>query len=126
VAGEERVKIIDFGLRNCAGWLPGHNAWNHFGTPALWHPSVQGCREGRSQSDLYALGCILFEMVCGRPPFGLGGLAVIAAQLRIRSTAADVSARLAESLNGSSCCAFWKRTTKEIPVVCGVGARPAC
>ena len=85
VSGGERVKVLDFGLAKLLG-APKATATRQgavFGTPAYMAP--EQCMDAGAvdhRADLYAIGCILYECVCGRPPFGAGGLEVIAAQLR--------------------------------------------
>lgn len=72
--GEQTVKIVDFGL---ARILPGGVAATGsdsqtgllVGTVQYMSPEqCQGSKADRS-SDMYALGCILYEMSTGRPPF---------------------------------------------------------
>ena len=65
----ERVKILDFGLAKL-----GHDGntavQNVFGTPRYMSP--EQCRSSAQvdhRGDIYSLGCILFELVTGRPPF---------------------------------------------------------
>jgi serine/threonine protein kinase len=74
--GGERVKVLDFGiakLRPDWGGSDGPKTRTGviFGTPAYMSP--EQCRglndEVDASTDVYALGCILFEMLCGRAPY---------------------------------------------------------
>src|SRR4029077_11355875 len=74
--GGERVKVLDFGIANLRpDWAgsdgPKTRTGVIFGTPAYMSP--EQCRglndEVDAATDIYALGCILFEMLCGRAPY---------------------------------------------------------
>ncbi|HWU86563.1 MAG TPA: serine/threonine-protein kinase [Kofleriaceae bacterium] len=69
VPSGERVKVLDFGLAKI-GCSRHTELGSVFGTPLYMSP--EQCRssgEIDERSDIYALGCILFELVTGRPPF---------------------------------------------------------
>jgi len=75
VPGGERVKILDFGIAKLidrdpdATYLPTVSG-TIMGTPAYMSP--EQCRasgEIDHRTDIYALGCVLFHLLCGRPPF---------------------------------------------------------
>ncbi|MEO8698680.1 MAG: serine/threonine-protein kinase [Kofleriaceae bacterium] len=69
VPGGERAKVLDFGLAKFVDSTT--TAMNTvFGTPRYMSPE-QSRSSGMidSRSDIYALGCILFELVTGRTPF---------------------------------------------------------
>ncbi len=75
----ERVKLLDFGIAKLHGELaadaPVTRTGALFGTPVYMAP--EQCRGGVEvdhRADLYALGCILYEMLCGRVPFRAAGL----------------------------------------------------
>ncbi len=67
------VRITDFGLAAVAGQLDGMEVRN--GTPAYMAPEQLAGREVTEQSDLYALGLVLYEMFTGKAPFQAGTLA---------------------------------------------------
>jgi len=81
--GAIRVKVLDFGIAKLIGDRVDPQAWSRgdhlsgsktggaiLGTPLYMAP--EQCRGGvevDARADLYAAGCILFEMLVGRPPF---------------------------------------------------------
>jgi serine/threonine protein kinase len=82
VAGGERAKLLDFGVAKLLGDGAATVARTMtgaiLGTPHYMSPEqCEGAREVDARSDLYSLGCMLFQMVSGRLPFqsaGVGGL----------------------------------------------------
>jgi serine/threonine-protein kinase len=70
------VKILDFGLVKLVGAAAAELGADKltatgvvFGTPAYMAPEQVLGRPVDHRADLYAMGLILFEMMCGRPPF---------------------------------------------------------
>jgi serine/threonine protein kinase len=61
------LRVADFGLAAIAEQLKGDEIRN--GTPAYMAPEQLTGAEVSSQSDLYAVGLILFEMFTGKMPF---------------------------------------------------------
>jgi serine/threonine protein kinase len=77
---EEAVKVLDFGMAKvAAATRPDRGGTLASTTPgAVRYLSPEQCRgkgtiDGRT--DIYSLGCLLFEMLCGRPPFASEGVA---------------------------------------------------
>ena len=61
------VLITDFGLAGVVGSIEGAELRN--GTPGYMAPEQLSGKEVSAQSDIYALGVVLYEMFTGKPPF---------------------------------------------------------
>ncbi|WP_187366115.1 protein kinase domain-containing protein [Trebonia kvetii] len=63
------VKVLDFGIARADGTRAATAAGTVLGTVAYLSPEQASGRPADPRSDLYSLGCVLFEMLTGRPPF---------------------------------------------------------
>ena len=64
-----RVKVADFGLARGEQYPTLTQVDSTLGTPAYIPPEqVSGARSG-APADQYSMGCVLFELLAGRPPF---------------------------------------------------------
>ncbi len=74
---EPLVKLLDFGLAKILGpsesgdseGRPLTQAGLVFGTPIYMSPEQAQAAAASERAYLYSVGVVLFEMVCGRPPF---------------------------------------------------------
>jgi hypothetical protein len=68
LAGGGEVKVLDFGIAKADG---GGNTRTQavLGTAAYLSPEQASGHPAGPQADLYSLGCVLFEMLTGTPPF---------------------------------------------------------
>ncbi|MDQ3334536.1 MAG: serine/threonine protein kinase [Myxococcota bacterium] len=82
--GDERVTLVDFGIAVCK---PGTadatrlTAGGLIGTPHYMSPEQAHGDHVDARADIYALGCILFELLTGEPPFEGSGFEVLLAHL---------------------------------------------
>jgi serine/threonine protein kinase len=82
--GDDRITIVDFGIAVCR---PGHADASRLtsngliGTPHYMSPEQTHGDPVDARADLYALGCLLFELVTGAPPFVGAGVDVLLAHL---------------------------------------------
>jgi serine/threonine-protein kinase len=74
-AGGIRVKVLDFGIAklrdDLSGGMAKTQAGSFMGTPPYMSPEqCRGITDSVDhRTDVYAMGIILFEMLCGAPPF---------------------------------------------------------
>jgi eukaryotic-like serine/threonine-protein kinase len=81
--GSDRIKIVDFGIakvgvEDAADQLRLTQSGEVFGSPPYMSPEQCLGQKIDTRSDIYALGCVLYEGLCGHPPFaGDNALATI-------------------------------------------------
>jgi serine/threonine-protein kinase len=82
--GDDRITIVDFGIAVCK---PGNadatrlTAGGLIGTPHYMSPEQAHGEIVDARADLYALGCLIYELVVGTPPFEGSGFEVLLAHL---------------------------------------------
>ena len=70
LASGERVKVLDFGIAKLVGSTGLTGTAGSMGTPAYMAPEQwKSSKRVDGRADAYSLGCLAFEMACGRPPF---------------------------------------------------------
>ena len=69
------LRVTDFGLAGLADHMQGAEIRN--GTPAYMAPEQLAGKEVSAQSDLYAVGLVLYEMFTGKLPFSADSIAEI-------------------------------------------------
>ena len=103
--GGERVKVLDFGIAKLAQGAAQSGVQTQsmmvFGTPRYMSP--EQCRSAAHidhRSDIYTLGCILYELVVGAPPFtGETGELIAKHQLVAPMTAKSIIGELPDELD---------------------------
>lgn len=91
--GLGNVHIMDFGLAAAADWVRPAEA--HHGTPAYMAPEQLAGKDASVQSDLYALGLVLYEMFTGKRPFKANSMAELL-RMRQQGLAAPPSAIISD------------------------------
>jgi serine/threonine protein kinase len=97
VMGGERAKVLDFGIAKLTGDHVGVKTQTSavMGTPMYMSPEqCRGAGQVDQRSDIYSLGCVLFALVVGRPPFDAEGVGEIIA-MHLREPAPAPSSRRA-------------------------------
>jgi len=71
----ERVKVLDFGIAKLEGIEASKTRTGAvMGTPLYMSPEqARGAGAVDARADLYSLGCVLYHMITGRPPFVADG-----------------------------------------------------
>lgn len=70
---EKQIKLTDFGLARQIDSNLGEVQTRAAGTPYYMAPEQIRGEAVSPQTDIYSLGCVLFEMLCQRAPFASGG-----------------------------------------------------
>jgi tRNA A-37 threonylcarbamoyl transferase component Bud32 len=69
VLPDGRVKVVDFGIARAAGSDTLTGTGVVLGSTAYLSPEQAGSQPVDERADLYALGCVLYEMLTGHVPF---------------------------------------------------------
>jgi len=83
IDGQGRAKLTDFGLAGLADTI--HGAEVRAGTPTYMAPEQLAGKEVTIQSDIYALGLVLYELFTGKRAFDAGSVAELT-EMQLSST----------------------------------------
>jgi serine/threonine-protein kinase len=79
-AGVSCIKVLDFGLARVAGQGRLTRPNTTHGPPEYMSPEQNMGQEVDARTDVYSLGVTLYEMLCGRLPFGAESYVALAHQ----------------------------------------------
>jgi serine/threonine protein kinase len=92
------IKVLDFGIAKVLGGQPLSTTQTgsvlgtpYYMAPEQWEPSATA----GPRADIYSLGCVFFELLCGRPPFG-GGSALEVMNAHFSHPVPDIRALVPE------------------------------
>ncbi|HEV8193839.1 MAG TPA: serine/threonine-protein kinase, partial [Ktedonobacterales bacterium] len=81
----EHLLLTDFGIAKIQGARQLTKSGTTIGTPEYMSPEQAEGREIDQRADIYALGCVLYEALAGRPPFtGVTPVSVLYQQVHSR------------------------------------------
>lgn len=84
ISAQDHVWVADFGLARALAGAADHRLTGTgvaVGSPQYMSPEqASGENEVDGRSDVYSLGCVAYEMLCGRPPFTAGSVATLLAR----------------------------------------------
>jgi tRNA A-37 threonylcarbamoyl transferase component Bud32 len=101
-----RAKLLDFGLARPveAGQTTEAltTAGNVLGTPGYLAPEQADGRRVDARADIFSLGCVLYEMAAGRPPYRAKGVLALLNELATKKppTLRELDPTLPEDLSG--------------------------
>lgn len=93
------VKLMDFGIAKSTVEADGDETTSIgtiIGTPAYMSPEQLLCKKLDARTDLWSVAAVVYRMVCGRSPFGQGGIAELG--LRILATEPLAPSKVVEGL----------------------------
>jgi serine/threonine protein kinase len=77
--------LTDFGIAKLQGILGLTKSGTTIGTPEYMSPEQAEGKDIDQRTDVYALGCVLYELLAGRPPFvGSTSVSVLYQQVHVR------------------------------------------
>jgi len=94
IAKSGAVKVMDFGIAKALGDTSGKITQTAavLGTAQYLSPEQARGEKVDARSDVYSLGCVLYELVCGEPPF-TGDSPLVVAYQHVREDAVPPSRR---------------------------------
>ncbi|MFT7629599.1 MAG: serine/threonine protein kinase [Mariniblastus sp.] len=102
-----RVKILDFGLARAVDSNSGETKFGTLlGTPKYMAPEQAVGKDCDERSDLFSLGCVMYHLATGRPPFGGETVTEVLIQVAredpvdVRKIAPDVDFAIADLIMG--------------------------
>jgi serine/threonine-protein kinase len=102
---DEQVKLSDFGIAKLFGMANVTTSGSVLGTADYMAPEQAEGQGATPQCDLYSLGCVLYALLCGRPPFSGKSISEVVYKLRyedpvpVQRLAHDVPAALGQIID---------------------------
>jgi serine/threonine protein kinase len=84
LAKDGTVKLTDFGIAKLFGATELTLAGGMIGTPDFMSPEQATGSGATARSDLFSLGCVMYTLLTGRPPFAGGSVTQVLDRLRTR------------------------------------------